>query len=103
MWGCSSEFTEIQPATPAPADDPDYVITLAEAEADLLSILNDKNFQAPTTRNGGARRIADRFSLGSPVSSTRAEGEDTEEGVNDNDDTVRLYNNTLRLGLGYRF
>ncbi len=74
---CTSDLAENPSVGPAVSDDPDYVITQAEAEADLLNLLNDEGFQGPATRSGGVRRIAERHTLGSPIE-TRAEGGDAE-------------------------
>lgn len=82
--GCSSDSSVDQPVVPeSPVveseeqpEDPDFSISIDEAEADLMSLLNDLNFQGPATRSGGPRRIAERYSLGIPTG-TRAEVSDS--------------------------
>ncbi len=81
--GCSSESIVDQPVVPEPPVveaevQPDYTVTQQEAEADLLSMLNEMTFQSVATRSGTPRRIAERYSLGTPAG-TRSEAGDSPE------------------------
>ncbi len=49
-----------------------------KAEADLLSMLNEMTFQSVATRSGTPRRIAERYSLGTPAG-PRSEAGDSPE------------------------
>ena len=73
LAGCTSE--SMRENEILPEETPDYTVPIEAAEKDLLSLLADLDAQAHPTRSGGGRRIASKFSLGTPVATRSAEEE----------------------------
>ena len=65
LEACSSESVEDFGLEPEKQSD--YVVTIDEAEKDLLCLLTDMNAGMPPTRSGEGRRISNKFSLGTPA------------------------------------